>query len=85
MAALPALALRGRPRPPPAACSTRPSPPLQGALVPRVEQRAQDQLHAAVIDVELVAFDDADFAELVDRATYARTAPGGARRVRDTR
>ena len=43
---------------------------LQGALVPQVEQRARDQLHAAVIDVELAAFDDADFAELVDRSTY---------------
>jgi ATP-binding cassette subfamily B protein len=42
---------------------------LTGALVPRVEQRAQDMLHAAVIGVELVAFDDPDFAELVDRAT----------------
>jgi ATP-binding cassette, subfamily B, bacterial len=40
-----------------------------GALVPRVEQRAQDMLHAAVIDVELAAFDDPDFAELVERAT----------------
>lgn len=41
----------------------------QGALLPRVEQRARDELHAAVIGVELVAFDDADFAELVDRAS----------------
>ena len=43
---------------------------LQGALVPRVEQRARDLLHEAVIHVELAAFDDADFAELVDRSTY---------------
>jgi len=42
---------------------------VSGELVPRVEQRAQDRLHAAVIEVELVAFDDADFAELVERAT----------------
>lgn len=42
---------------------------VQGALIPRVEQRAQELLHAAVLDVELVAFDDADFAELVDRAS----------------
>jgi ATP-binding cassette subfamily B protein len=40
----------------------------QGALIPRVVQRAQDMLHAAVIEVDLVAFDDADFAELVERA-----------------
>jgi ATP-binding cassette subfamily B protein len=38
-------------------------------LGPRVELRAQDELHAAVIGVELVAFDDADFVELVRRAS----------------
>lgn len=43
---------------------------VQGALVPRVEQRAHDVLHAAILDVELAAFDDADFAELVDRAAF---------------
>ena len=43
---------------------------LSGALVPMVEQRARDQLHEAVIHVELAAFDDADFAELVDRSSY---------------
>jgi len=43
---------------------------VHGALIPRVEQRAQDLLHAAVIEVELAAFDDADFAELVERATH---------------
>jgi ATP-binding cassette, subfamily B, bacterial len=42
---------------------------IQGHLVPVVEQQAQDDLHAAVLGVELVAFDDADFTELVDRAT----------------
>jgi ATP-binding cassette subfamily B protein len=42
---------------------------VQGALVPRVEQLAQDDLHAAVLDVDLAAFDDADFTELVERAT----------------
>jgi len=42
---------------------------VQGALVPRVEQRAQDDLHAAVLRVDLAAFDDADFTELVERAT----------------
>jgi ATP-binding cassette, subfamily B, bacterial len=42
---------------------------VQGALVPRVEQLAQDDLHAAVLEVDLAAFDDADFTELVERAT----------------
>ncbi|WP_214401515.1 ABC transporter ATP-binding protein [Pseudonocardia lacus] len=52
---------------------------VQGRLVPLVEQRAQDRLHAAVLDVELVAFDDADFTELVDRASSE-----GPTRVRTT-
>jgi ATP-binding cassette subfamily B protein len=43
---------------------------VQGALVPRVEQRAHDLLHEVVLDVELAAFDDADFAELVERAAF---------------
>jgi ATP-binding cassette, subfamily B, bacterial len=42
---------------------------VQGALVPRVEQQAQNELHAAVLAVDLAAFDDADFTELVERAT----------------
>ncbi|MGH3855030.1 MAG: ABC transporter ATP-binding protein [Pseudonocardiaceae bacterium] len=42
---------------------------VQGVLAPRVELRAQDELHAAVIGVELVAFDDADFVELVNQAS----------------
>ncbi len=42
---------------------------VQGSLVPRIEQQAHDEVHAAVIGVELAAFDDADFAELVDRAS----------------
>ncbi|MGH3787899.1 MAG: ABC transporter ATP-binding protein [Pseudonocardiaceae bacterium] len=41
---------------------------VHAVLAPQVELRAQDELHAAVIDVELVAFDDADFVELVRRA-----------------
>lgn len=40
---------------------------VQAVLAPRVELRAQDELHAAVIGAELVAFDDADFVELVRR------------------
>jgi ATP-binding cassette subfamily B protein len=42
---------------------------VQAELVPRVEQRAQDDLYAAVVEVDLVAFDDADFTELVDRVS----------------
>ncbi|HEY6424410.1 MAG TPA: ABC transporter ATP-binding protein [Pseudonocardiaceae bacterium] len=42
---------------------------VQAVLAPRVELRAQDELHAAVIEVELVAFDDADFVELVRRTS----------------
>jgi ATP-binding cassette subfamily B protein len=42
---------------------------VHAVLAPRVELRAQDELHAAVIGVELVAFDDADFVELVRRAS----------------
>jgi ATP-binding cassette subfamily B protein len=42
---------------------------VQAVLAPRVELRAQDELHAAVIAVELVAFDDADFVELVRRTS----------------
>ncbi|MGH4023498.1 MAG: ABC transporter ATP-binding protein [Pseudonocardiaceae bacterium] len=41
---------------------------VHAALAPRVEQRAEDELHTAVIGVELVAFDDADFVELMRRA-----------------
>jgi ATP-binding cassette subfamily B protein len=42
---------------------------VQAVLAPQVELRAQDQLHAAVIGVELIAFDDADFVELVRRTS----------------
>jgi ATP-binding cassette, subfamily B, bacterial len=42
---------------------------VQAVLAPQVEQRAQEELHAAVIEAELVAFDDADFQELVRRAS----------------
>jgi ATP-binding cassette, subfamily B, bacterial len=42
---------------------------VQAVLTPRVELRAQDELHAAVIGAELVAFDDADFVELVRRTS----------------
>jgi ATP-binding cassette subfamily B protein len=42
---------------------------VQAVLAPRVELRAQDELHAAVVGAELVAFDDADFVELVRRTS----------------
>jgi ATP-binding cassette subfamily B protein len=44
---------------------------VQAELVPRIEQRAQDELYAGLVDVELVAFDDADFVTLVERAEIA--------------
>ncbi|MDQ4093254.1 MAG: ABC transporter ATP-binding protein/permease [Actinomycetota bacterium] len=50
---------------------------VQAVLAPRVELRAQDELHAAVIGVELIAFDDPDFVELV-----RRTSMQGIRSVR---
>lgn len=50
---------------------------VHATLAPRVELRVQDELHTAVIGVELVAFDDADFVELVRRA-----AAEGVRSVR---
>jgi ATP-binding cassette subfamily B protein len=44
---------------------------VQARLVPRIEERAQDELYSRLADVELVAFDDADFATLVQRAEEA--------------
>ncbi len=38
-------------------------------LTPQVELRAEDELHTAVIGVDLIAFDDADFVELVRQAS----------------
>ena len=42
---------------------------VQSSLAPRVEMRAQDDLYTAIIGVDLVAFDDADFVELTNRAS----------------
>ncbi|WP_245645203.1 ABC transporter ATP-binding protein [Pseudonocardia acaciae] len=42
---------------------------LQSALAPQLERMAADELYAAVIGVDLVAFDDAEFAELVENAS----------------
>jgi ATP-binding cassette subfamily B protein len=50
---------------------------VHAVLAPRVELHAQDELHAAVIGVELVAFDDADFVELVRRAAGQGIASAG--------
>ena len=44
---------------------------VEGRLAPLVEQAAQDELHAALARVELVAFDDADFVELVNKSGTA--------------
>jgi ATP-binding cassette subfamily B protein len=40
---------------------------VQAALAPRVERRAEDELYAALVDVDLAAFDDPDFTHLVER------------------
>jgi ATP-binding cassette, subfamily B, bacterial len=42
---------------------------VQAVLAPQVELRAQNDLHVAVITVDLIAFDDADFVELVRKAS----------------
>ncbi|GAA4937725.1 ATP-binding cassette subfamily B protein [Actinomycetospora succinea] len=42
-------------------------------LVPRVERRVQTDLYTALVAVDLVAFDDADFTALVDRAEHSVT------------
>lgn len=44
---------------------------VQAELVPRIQLRARDDLYAAVLDVDLVAFDDADFTELVERVSQS--------------
>jgi ATP-binding cassette subfamily B protein len=42
----------------------------QALLVPRVEQEARDRLNDAVLGVELAAFEDADFVELLGKASH---------------
>lgn len=44
---------------------------VQARLVPRIEERAQDELYTGLGDVELAAFDDADFTTLVQRSEQA--------------
>src|SRR5262249_10433075 len=41
---------------------------LRGALLPRIEQLARDELHAIVLEVDLSAFEDADFVESLCKA-----------------
>ena len=49
---------------------------VQARLVPRIEERAQDELYTGLADVELAAFDDADFTALVRRAAAHERLPG---------
>lgn len=42
---------------------------VQAVLAPRVELRAKDELHVAVVGADLIAFDDADFVELIRRTS----------------
>jgi ATP-binding cassette, subfamily B, bacterial len=42
---------------------------VQAALAPRVQRMAEDDLYVALIDVDLVAFDEPDFTQLVERVT----------------
>jgi ATP-binding cassette subfamily B protein len=44
---------------------------VQARLVPRIEERAQDELYSRLADVELVAFDDPDFTTHVRHAEQA--------------
>ncbi len=55
----------------------------QAALGPRVQRVAEDELYVALVRVDLVAFDEPDFTQLVDRVTT--TGPGRVRAaVRET-
>jgi ATP-binding cassette subfamily B protein len=42
---------------------------VQAVLAPQVELRAKDELHTAAVGADLIAFDDADFVELIRRAS----------------
>jgi ATP-binding cassette, subfamily B, bacterial len=55
----------------------------QAALAPRVQRMAEDELYAVLIGVDLVAFDEPDFTQLVERVTQG--APSRVRAaVRET-
>jgi ATP-binding cassette, subfamily B, bacterial len=41
---------------------------VEGSLIPRIEQRAQDELYRSLGHVELAAFDEADFTQLLERS-----------------
>ena len=56
---------------------------VQAELAPRVQRMAEDELYVALIDVDLVAFDEPDFTQLVERVTQG--APSRVRAaVRET-
>jgi ATP-binding cassette subfamily B protein len=40
---------------------------VQATLIPRIVQQAQDELYAALLEADLLAFDDPDFTALVER------------------
>jgi ATP-binding cassette subfamily B protein len=42
---------------------------VEAILAPRVELRAKNELHTAVVGADLIAFDDADFVELIRRTS----------------
>jgi ATP-binding cassette subfamily B protein len=55
----------------------------QAALAPRVQREAEDELYAVLVGVDLVAFDESDFTQLVERVTQG--APSRVRAaVRET-
>ncbi|HEX4246726.1 MAG TPA: ABC transporter ATP-binding protein [Pseudonocardia sp.] len=57
---------------------------LEAALVPKIEQRAQDELYAGLLGVDLLAFDDPDFTGLIERGERGIISINmGARRVGD--
>ncbi|SDF08542.1 ABC transporter ATP-binding protein [Pseudonocardia oroxyli] len=43
---------------------------VKSELSPRIEREAEDELYSRLVRVELIAFDDPDFAELVQRNAY---------------
>ena len=44
---------------------------VEGRLAPLLEQNAQNDLHTALARVDLIAFDDADFVELINKSGTA--------------
>ena len=54
----------------------------QAALAPRVQRMAEDELYVALIGVDLVAFDEPDFTQLVERVTEGAPEPRAGRGAR---